>query len=245
MRRSLSRLLGLVAVALPAGTALAVSVPPGAIEIVSPRAGDALVAGGKMRVEWRADDALAFEEWEAFLSLDGGATWPLRLTPHLDRRLRRVEVDLPEVPTRDARLLLRFGDEREERELELAARLTITEPASRLALERRAPVRYAAAPGEAARPGVAGVAEWVEGPRDGSRIERVRALDGGRFADGARLVAGDESLAALPPEPVPQVAPSAAAAASPRFVAGGQSLFTPLRASSSTRRLSILQRWNR
>src|SRR5215211_1242009 len=85
--------------------------------LVSPAAGDELAAGSIATIEW---EGLALpehvEEWEAFLSLDGGRTWPVRVTPHLENGLQRFSFRVPAFPSSDARLLLRFGDEREEME---------------------------------------------------------------------------------------------------------------------------------
>src|SRR5262245_60035984 len=76
--------------------------------LVHPAAGDELDAGSVALIEW---EGLALpehaDEWEAFLSLDGGRTWPLRITPHLDISIRRFEFPVPDFPTRDARILLR------------------------------------------------------------------------------------------------------------------------------------------
>src|SRR5687768_2385723 len=80
--------------------------------LVSPAAGDELIAGSAVTIEW---EELALPEhtveWEAFLSLDGGRTWPLRITPHLNISIRRFIFRVPDLPTREARLMLRFGDE--------------------------------------------------------------------------------------------------------------------------------------
>jgi hypothetical protein len=46
--------------------------------------------------------SLAAVEWEAFLSLDGGRTYPVRITPHLDLSIRRrFHFQVPAFPTRD------------------------------------------------------------------------------------------------------------------------------------------------
>src|ERR1700712_2541253 len=120
MRRS-TRLLALACFVwgLFALAALGLAKESGAaVELLAPRAGATLAAGSEAELAWtpgagfsRLPDA---EEWEAFLSLDGGATYPVRITPHLDQDLRRVRWQVPPIPAADARLLLRFGDEREE-----------------------------------------------------------------------------------------------------------------------------------
>ncbi|MEZ5313174.1 MAG: hypothetical protein R2862_05705 [Thermoanaerobaculia bacterium] len=66
-----------------------------------------------------ATDSARFDEWEAFLSLDGGRDYSIRLTPHLDAEVRSFAVTLPDFETEEARLLLRFGDGRNEIEEEM------------------------------------------------------------------------------------------------------------------------------
>src|SRR3954454_20904729 len=120
MRRS-TRLLALACFVwgLFALAALGLAKESGAaVELLAPQAGATLAAGSEAELAWtpgagfsRLPDA---EEWEAFLSLDGGATYPVRITPHLDQDLRRVRFRVPDLPAADARILLRFGDERRE-----------------------------------------------------------------------------------------------------------------------------------
>ncbi|MFL6263252.1 MAG: hypothetical protein ACJ76Y_26450 [Thermoanaerobaculia bacterium] len=180
------RRLSLHLLAAVLGTALAVSpaalraeeggsVP---VRLTSPQDGATLTAGSTVELEWAPLAELAgAEEWEAFLSLDGGATYPVRVTPHLDLDLRRVQWRVPAVSTRSARLLLRFGDEREEKELELPHRFAIVPapvppPVADLALARVAPSR-----GEPARPGHAGVVSWMEGSRRGGSLRQMVAAE--------------------------------------------------------------------
>ena len=77
--------------------------------LLAPAEGDELTTGRDAVIEW---EELALPphvvEWEAFLSVDGGKTWPLRITPHLDIAIRRFTFRVPDLPTREARLLLRF-----------------------------------------------------------------------------------------------------------------------------------------
>jgi len=147
-----------------------------AVHLVAPRAGAALAAGSTAELEWAPFAKLAgVEEWEAFLSLDGGATYPVRITPHLDQDLRRVTWQVPATPTPDARLLLRFGDERREVSVELPHRFSIVPSpaaATGFALASVAPER-----GEPALPGQAGVVAWVEGSRRGGGLRQVVAAE--------------------------------------------------------------------
>lgn len=208
-------------VSLPAAVCARQPTPetPGAplARLLSPAPGTALVPGAVVTIAWEPGAGLAalshVEEWEAFLSLDGGATYPLRITPHLDARRRSFRWRVPDLPTASARLLLRFGDERREVGMEVPGAFAITaEPSTRLPWD--APPARALGRGERARPNGAGVVSWVEGPRDGSRSRAVEAsgstggLRGAHPGRGfALLLAGSapERPALLPP-------PSASAA---------------------------------
>ncbi len=189
MRRLAIRLLalaGLAGTALAAPATLSARVEPGArpIELVAPRDGATLAAGSTAEIEWaplaRYARLADVEEWEAFLSLDGGATYPLRITPHLDQDLRSFRWQVPPIPTADARLLLRFGDERRETVVELPQRFSIVASPMAVAptplLEIQAPTR-----GERARLDEdgdreeAGVVAWVEGSRRGGSLRQVVA----------------------------------------------------------------------
>src|SRR5436305_1483801 len=164
----------------PSGFARGTGVP---VRLVAPQAGATLAAGSTAELEWAPGSGLAglphVEEWEAFLSLDGGATYPLRITPHLDQDPRRVSWQVPAIPTADARLLLRFGDEKRETLVELPERFSIvaargaTAPA--FLLEIQAPAR-----GERARLDKDqrddGVVAWVEGSRRGGALRQVVAV---------------------------------------------------------------------
>lgn len=162
------------------------------VQVDSPVRGVALEAGSEALLSWHFEGVIppAIEEWEAFLSFDGGASYPVRITPHLDSSLQRVRWRVPAVPVREARLLLRFGDEREEREIDPGIAFEIRgSPAALAAFEaERFAARQVFAPGEAARAGMPGVVEWVEGSRHGARLARVHlALVGTSFVAGPRL----------------------------------------------------------
>jgi hypothetical protein len=150
------------------------------IRLTSPGAGATLTAGTTAELAWEALPGLAplskVEEWEAFLSVDGGATYPLRVTPHLDQDLRRIRWQVPAVPTADARLLLRLGDERREIVVELPQRFTIV-PAPAITIPFLM-ASVASAPGEPALPGRAGVFAWVAGSRRGGALRQVIAAPG-------------------------------------------------------------------
>jgi hypothetical protein len=142
--------------------------------LVSPAAGNELVAGSMATIWW---EELALPEhtveWEAFLSVDGGRTWPLRVTPHLDISIRRFSFRVPDLPTRDARILLRFGDERREVGMEAPQRFSIAAAAF---LPSQSRVRVLSR-GERARPGDEGVVVWIRGSRSGGDLREVVAWD--------------------------------------------------------------------
>lgn len=248
MRRLLVLLLALLgAGALRAdGPRLVGDGAPAAIEWVEPRAGAEAIAGEALAISWRpaSDDAASFEEWEAFLSLDGGAHWPYRLTPHLDRRISRFVVELPPLAASRARLLLRYGNEREERELLLPFEFAIAAP-RRVAF--RSDARVTTQPGEAARPGEAGVVAWVDGPRDGAplvRVERRAPLD--IHPVPALTEPRDHELALVEsaPEPPPPSARSVELPPLPGHAASCAALGAPRAAPSGALRLALLGRRN-
>src|SRR3954469_8939569 len=172
--------LGLLALS-PAGFARGTREAGAPIQLVAPQAGALLVAGSTAELEWAPSGSFPLlpgvEEWEAFLSLDGGATYPMRITPHLDQDLRRIRFQVPPIPTADARILLRFGDERRETVVELPERFAIT-AAPVAAPEEMFPLAWTAfAAGEPALPGHAGVVSWVEGSRRGGGLRQVVATE--------------------------------------------------------------------
>lgn len=78
----------------------------------SPSVGARVEAGTTLIVEWTpgaASDRL-FDEAELVLSLDGGRTFPVRVTRDLAPRTRRILWRVPAFPTNRARLALRTGD---------------------------------------------------------------------------------------------------------------------------------------
>lgn len=180
MRRArLPRLLLAVTalVAAPAAGEVDVAIRPASeipAEVLSPADGAILVAGQEATIAWRAGEGLAsagVDEWEAFLSFDGGRHWPVRITPHLDADLTSFDFVVPPVASAQVRLMLRFGDERRESGYVLPIRLRTVVPAHAWS----PPKAPAWELGEAARPGAPGVVLWVEGPRDGQDPETREA----------------------------------------------------------------------
>jgi hypothetical protein len=176
------------------------------VRVTSPLQGMELSTGSLASLEWEPlapFDPLQAVEWEAFLSVDGGAHYPLRITPHLDSDLRRILWQVPGTPTRDARLLLRFGDERNETGYEVPLRFAISGPA---ALPSAGTITVRSTPGEPARPGDSGVALWVEGSRRGGSIRQVSAaLPPGLHPGGrpAELIPGKAVVVTSDPNPDP------------------------------------------
>jgi len=160
--------------------------------------GQPLRAGSFAELAWEPREPFGHlgggDEWEAFLSLDGGAHYTVRITPHLDRGLRRVLWQVPAAPTADARLLLRFGDERREVAFELPQRFVIAGPAA--AGPALLPARRDIRRGEPALSGQEGVVVWAEGTRRGGS---ARTVTGGEppSAQSREALAGDTDETAL------------------------------------------------
>lgn len=173
MRRAFATAVLLLALAVPSRGEADVRLP---VRVVAPAPGTELAGGSLATLEWQAPEGALEDrrivEWEAFLSLDGGRTWPLRLTPHLDIEIHRFSFRVPGFPTRDARLLLRFGDEREEVEVDVPGSFTISADPARIVPDPLPP-SLRLSRGEAARPGEGGVVLWMEGTRDGTGLREV------------------------------------------------------------------------
>jgi len=138
---------------------LAVHADTLGIRLVEPSRGATLAGGSTSVVIWSADALPPHaEEWEAFLSVDGGRYYGSRITPHLDVSIRQFRFIVPNVSSRDARIMLRFGNERDETMIEFATNIQITATAA----SDRVPT-VASSIGESARPGDPGVATWVDG----------------------------------------------------------------------------------
>lgn len=163
---------------------------PQPFRLTSPQAGETWTTGTWATVEWEpAGEAAAragLEEWEAFLSVDDGWTYSVRLTPHLDIDLHRFTFEVPRLPTREARLMLRFGDERVEHGFEVPGRFAIVlgprqgTPFGELAVTR---IHL----GERARAGDPGTVLWIEGSRRGGAVRTEVALPLRNALSGADL----------------------------------------------------------
>lgn len=101
----------------PAPT-VALPPPPPAFypTLISPTAGQVLHPGEKVRVEWKTSTPTAtrYPAWceiELWLSLDGGRTYTIRITPSIDPNTKFFYWTVPNTPTNAALLDIRFGCE--------------------------------------------------------------------------------------------------------------------------------------
>ena len=83
-------------------------------QLISPTAGQILYPGQKVRVEWRSQLPpinLGACEAEVWLSLDGGATFTVWISPWIDPKAQYFYWTVPNTPTNRAVLDIRFGCE--------------------------------------------------------------------------------------------------------------------------------------
>src|SRR4051812_6058343 len=138
------------------------------LRVVAPANGSTLRGGSFAELRWTAEQLPpAAEEWEAFLSIDGGKYYAFRVTPHLDIQLRRFTFVVPNVDTRNARILIRTGDEVHELHFESRDSFSIVRDAK---AEAPLPRVIESERGEAARDGDPAVVAWADGARDGSDV---------------------------------------------------------------------------
>jgi hypothetical protein len=138
------------------------------LRVVAPANGATLRGGSFAELRWTsARLPAAAEEWEAFLSVDGGKYYAFRVTPHLDINLRSFTFVVPNVDTRNARILIRTGDEVHELHFESRDSFSIVRDAK---AEVPLPRVLESGHGEAARDGDPVVVAWADGARDGSGI---------------------------------------------------------------------------
>jgi len=74
--------------------------------------GATLEAGQRVEISWSLPEvgSDSFSEMELVLSLDGGRTFPVRVTRELDPKTRSLSWRVPALPALHARLALRGGD---------------------------------------------------------------------------------------------------------------------------------------
>ena len=106
--------LGFAAAVCAAAATLASAAESGSFR--APSSGERLRANERLSVTWLLDrPALAErDEMELVLSLDGGATFPIRVTGELSTSLRTLEWRVPSLPTELAVLALRAGNDGDE-----------------------------------------------------------------------------------------------------------------------------------
>ncbi|HEX9984342.1 MAG TPA: hypothetical protein VGF69_13830 [Thermoanaerobaculia bacterium] len=158
----------------------------------APADGAVLRGGSRATVAWSAPELPAFvEEWEAFLSVDGGEYYGYRITPHLDVERREFTFEVPNVESGRARILIRAGNEHRETELETSQTFVIEQdPALALAAP---PVEIVEDErGEAAREGDPGVVEWIDGDREGRELVERNAF-AHQWLLAATTITGPES----------------------------------------------------
>lgn len=98
-----------LAAVLAAAAAGALKAEP---RFLYPEEGVALDAGRSVSIAWAIDETGArFHEIELVLSLDGGRTFPVRITGDLRPDTRSLLLTVPSLPASHARLALRAGDE--------------------------------------------------------------------------------------------------------------------------------------
>ena len=81
-------------------------------KLISPRAGEVLVPGQVVRIEWTSDFPdvdLSMCETEILLSLDGGRTTYMFITSQRNPKVKHFDWTVPNAPTNAAVLNIRFG----------------------------------------------------------------------------------------------------------------------------------------
>jgi hypothetical protein len=161
------------------------------VDVSSLFSGQRLHGGDTATIRWDAVSLPAkVEEWEAFLSFDGGRSYALRITPHLGISVREFAWSVPNVDTSSAKILLRFGNERDESAIELPARFTIEHRIGFPPLWSGAHVGDHR--GEAARDGDDGVFGWVCGDRSGRDAHAVVTRDASMAASPRAQIGASE-----------------------------------------------------
>jgi len=155
----------LLAIALFALASAALADAP---RLVAPAAGATLHGGAFAELRWSAAKLPSgAEEWEAFLSVDGGKYYAFRITPHLDLDRRRFSFIVPNVDTHDARILIRTGNEVHESHFEIPGAFSIVRDSN---AGQVLPRVLQLGKGESARDGDPAVLSWADGERNGSGV---------------------------------------------------------------------------
>ena len=168
-----------------------------ALRLIAPADGATLRGGSFAELHWSATQLPASaEEWEAFLSVDGGKYYAFRVTPHLEIDLQRFTFIVPNVDTRNARILIRTGDEVRETHIEIPGSFSIVrDPGA----EQPLPKLLQIGRGEAARDGDPAVLAWAEGARNGSGVTQQSSTTVPSSSVGHLTTDTNETTAALAP----------------------------------------------
>ncbi len=147
------------------------------LRLIEPAALTTVRPGATAFVAWEAEGIAAnVDEWEAYVSLDGGRTYPLRVTPHLDLSVHCFAWTVPTIPGAKITMLLRFGDERDESRFVFRDRLRVGD-GSVSAPPAALPLAAAAEHGQSADLDEEGAVAWVEGDRRGTDLRQVVRID--------------------------------------------------------------------
>jgi hypothetical protein len=193
----------LLAVALFVSASL---VRADALRLAAPADGTTLRGGSFAELRWSVGQLPPHtEEWEAFLSIDGGKYYAFRVTPHLDIKLRRFTFVVPNVETREARILIRTGDEVRETHFEARGTFSIVRDAE---AELVIPRLLGYGRGEAAREGDPAVLAWAEGARNGSGITQHSSTTAPSRSIGRGAAIAAEAPEVVPPPDEPAATPS-------------------------------------
>jgi hypothetical protein len=126
----------------------------------------------------------------------GGRYYAFRVTPHLDIDVQRFAFIVPNVDTRNARILIRAGNERRETLFEFPATFTIARDAKAGAA---LPRLLDDGKGEAARDGDPDVIAWTSGARNGSGLaQQSPAPEPSRSFRRAAKAAAETALVVTP-----------------------------------------------
>jgi hypothetical protein len=168
----------------------------GSLRLAAPRVGDVLHGGGFATIQWSADALPPHaEEWEAFLSIDGGKYYAFRITPHLDLGIEHFDFVVPNVDTRNARILIRTGDEKRETLFELPEKFSIVRDAR---AEMQVP-HVNGGRAEAARDGDPVVLTWADGGRDGSGVTQQSSIPAPSHSIGSHSTSTVDASPVLAP----------------------------------------------
>lgn len=188
----------------------------------TPWKASAVIAGNRLNVSWDSCPSGA-REWEAFLSLDGGRSFPLRVTPHLSTTIRAFSWPIPWVVAENAKLRIRFGNGSSEREYDVPGEWNLV-PSLDSRLLSPESRDFAANPA----PGEEQTSAWVEWSGERPRTVVPPAPPGARSSsewrstESARSALPSRKLALAAVSPRPEKAPP-----SPRGFAPRDAAFLP------------------